>query len=227
MQGKIGINVFVVVSALVAVACGVDAREGQQSSESGLIIDGSEGGGSRLCGNGGPACPASEYCAVFNPGAQGPDLPGVCRPKLSEGGRCTMGAQVRPDMCAGGFVCVPAGSSAYCLAPRFGGVGDYCEGAGSYYRCQSGLQCGASQTCEAPPAPPPAPVDPPPSSGPQPGDDHGSCAGFNDAFYCGRNYVSSGDPNILYRCRGGRLIVQQVCANGCNAIRGPQNDHCF
>jgi hypothetical protein len=52
------------------------------------------------------------------------------------------------------------------------------------------------------------------------------CRGFNDADYCGGNYIA-GDPSTLYRCAGGEQYVVAWCPNGCHAVRGPENDACY
>lgn len=58
------------------------------------------------------------------------------------------------------------------------------------------------------------------------GDTSGAnCSGYNDALYCGSDYVN-GDPNTLYRCSGGVASVEQICANGCQ-IESVANDSCY
>jgi hypothetical protein len=52
-----------------------------------------------------------------------------------------------------------------------------------------------------------------------------SCSGYNDALYCGSNYVN-GDPNVLYRCAGGIAYVQENCANGCRSMPDGSDDRC-
>jgi hypothetical protein len=87
------------------------------------------------------------------------------------------------------------------------------------------------------PAPPPA-VDPANATAPVAGDTPpvrtaggaqgsiGSCAGFNDALYCGQNFIALGDPNTLYECRSGELIERERCTAGCVATGTGVNDYC-
>jgi hypothetical protein len=219
------VSCSIVIAGTAFLAACTEPVEEVATGESSLIP--AEEGGSIPCGNGRAACPGSMYCAPTNPYAYGPDPGGWCRSKVGAHGTCLAGRRPRADVCAAGLTCVAVSATAYCLPPRNAGAGSYCESDDSYFTCAAGLSC-AGYTCTAPPPPPaPPPSTPPPSSGPSRGDYAGSCAGFNDATYCGLNYIRAGDPSILYDCRGGNLYVNTVCANGCNAIRGPENDHCL
>ncbi|MCA9705310.1 MAG: hypothetical protein KDK70_05645 [Myxococcales bacterium] len=43
--------------------------------------------------------------------------------------------------------------------------------------------------------------------------------------WCGGNGVD-GDPSILYQCKGGALVVEEVCASGCYAAPSGEPDAC-
>lgn len=53
-----------------------------------------------------------------------------------------------------------------------------------------------------------------------------SCRGYNDALYCGHNYVH-GDSSTLYRCAGGVAYVEEVCPSGCAAMPDGSDDRCY
>lgn len=92
-----------------------------------------------------------------------------------------------------------------------------------------GPHCTHDPASDATPVAPPASDAAPVPSGPQAGDVGGSCAGFNDAVYCGLNYVKQGDPTVLYRCSNGVLYVVKDCkttGGQCIAIRGVADDYC-
>lgn len=63
--------------------------------------------------------------------------------------------------------------------------------------------------------PPPPPPPPPPAA---------SCSPAG-GLWCGGNGVS-GDPNILYECNDGALVVKEVCQNGCLAAPAGFPDSC-
>ena len=48
---------------------------------------------------------------------------------------------------------------------------------------------------------------------------------FGEGLYCGQNGVA-GDPDTLYLCRGGGLLVAERCAAGCAAQDPGTDDHC-
>jgi hypothetical protein len=52
-----------------------------------------------------------------------------------------------------------------------------------------------------------------------------SCTGLASGLYCGNDGVN-GDANTLYKCNGGAISVQQVCANGCQVMPAGTNDAC-
>ena len=126
-------------------------------------------------------------------------------------------------------------------------LGLTCSGGKCAYNCDlygtqtktcADIECNPDQVCVETSggphcthvnAPDPAPAAPASPAGAQPGDAAGSCAGFNDAVYCGLNYVKAGDPTVLYRCSGGVLRVVRDCkASGgkCVAIQGADDDYC-
>lgn len=56
--------------------------------------------------------------------------------------------------------------------------------------------------------------------------DNGSCQGLYDGLYCGGDYVR-GDAATLYRCAGGKRLVEATCGSGCQVMPDGSNDVCF
>ena len=48
---------------------------------------------------------------------------------------------------------------------------------------------------------------------------------YFDGFNCGGDNMA-GDPNTLYKCSGGILSVEEVCANGCQIMPSGIDDQC-
>ena len=118
---------------------------------------------------------------------------------------------------AGGGGCQGYEDGLYC-------GGDYVSGDPStLYRCSAG-NLSAVEPCASGCQVMPAGLDDQCASAPPPS--NAGCAGYNDGLYCGGDYVA-GDSSTLYRCSGGSLSVEQVCASGCETMADGTNDRCY
>jgi hypothetical protein len=77
------------------------------------------------------------------------------------------------------------------------------------------------------PGPGPDPdTDPGPGPGPDPDAGGATTCSVPDGVYCGGDGVS-GDPNVLYRCTGGTLTVEETCTVTCIPSSDPSTpDRC-
>ena len=148
--------------------------------------------------------------------------------------RCSGGSLSPVEQCASGCQVMPSGMDDQCAAapppPQDNGCsgyqdglycgGDYIQGdPGTLYRC-SGGSLSVEQSCDNGCQSMPSGQDDlcaPPAS---------ACAGYNDGLYCGGDYIQ-GDASTLYRCTGGSLSVEQVCASGCEVMANGTNDRCY
>jgi len=102
--------------------------------------------------------------------------------------------------------------------------GDYVSGDPStLYRCSGGnlsVEQSCDSGCQVMPSGQNDQCAAPPPSG------NGACAGYYDGLYCGGDYIP-GDSSTLYRCSGGSLSVDQICAGGCEVMADGTNDRCY
>src|SRR6185312_5116790 len=125
----------------------------------------------------------------------------------------TVSGYISPAGGGGGGGCEGYEDGLYC-------GGDYIQGdANTLYRCSGGslsIEQSCDNGCQSMPSGQDDLCAPPASA----------CAGYNDGLYCGGDYIQ-GDSSTLYRCTGGSLSVEQVCASGCEVMANGTNDRCY